>query len=76
MFTQRHFEAIAATVRDSLAETGNGFERLTIERLACKLADRFERDNERFNRGRFMRASNVPYHPHVSTVPCGKDCAK
>ncbi len=76
MFTQRHFEAIARDIRGSLAETGNGFERLTVERLAGKLADTFERDNPRFNRGRFMRACDIPYHPHVSFVPCGKDCAE
>lgn len=54
MFERRHYEAIAELIREHV---GLGdMERL---RLAEDFADRLARDNPRFDRSRFLKASGA-----------------
>jgi hypothetical protein len=52
MFAKRHYEFIAKTFR----EYPFAVSQLDLNLVASGLADRFERDNPRFDRQRFLAA--------------------
>ena len=56
MFQQRHYEAIAKVL--AVVDSGSPDPYLSDARAA--LAQLFEQDNPRFDRGRFDRASQAP----------------
>ena len=57
MFTSRHYVSIADAIAVLASDSGSSlFTRLELDRFAFALADRFEHDNARFNRDRFLSA--------------------
>ena len=64
MMTRKHFEAQAAIIKKHVATAGRDF----CYELAIDLADYFERDNPRFDRGRFFKACGVDGY-HLRPLP-------
>ena len=57
MYTQRHFESVAATLRDLRADDESPSDPVWMwQRTVNELADLFARHNPRFKRERFIRA--------------------
>lgn len=56
MFTKQHYEAIAEIIHSRTISWEVAEE---IRYIAIDLADYFQRDNPRFNRGRFLAACGM-----------------
>ena len=70
MFTKRHYEQIAETIRQTKANGGRTFVEVpeimvpnavngVRNKIATELADMFGKDNPRFNRKMFLAACDV-----------------
>jgi hypothetical protein len=60
--TRKDYEAIAAAIRDADREAYDGLyvpDHKTAARVAHCIADVMARDNPRFDRARFLKASGV-----------------
>jgi hypothetical protein len=53
--TRRHFEMIAESIRVTMGQA-NSATRIALTSLAIDLADKFEGENPRFDRQRFLTA--------------------
>lgn len=56
-FQQRHFEAIAAVLKDCVGDVS--IPLVATRDVAYKLASMFKRDNPKFDRDRFLKACNL-----------------
>ena len=63
MFTRRHYVAIAKVMAEAGGTAKNRYPRQKavwgVEIAVSQLADTFERDNDRFDRNRFIAACKV-----------------
>ena len=56
-FTQKHYVAIAETIRDAMDSTERS---VVVASLAERFARRFAADNDKFDRARFLKACGLP----------------
>jgi len=56
MFTQRHYVAIAAILDSARSQHGGS---VVLDEIVTELCSLFARDNERFNRTRFLAACGM-----------------
>lgn len=57
---RRHFELVAASIKEALAACGKNQEAISgVKVTAISLADSFEAINERFDRKRFLAACGI-----------------
>ena len=54
MFTKKHFEAVAKTIKAQDTENYDVFK--AVREIARDMANMFQASNERFDRNRFMQA--------------------
>jgi hypothetical protein len=59
MMTKRHFEAVAATLRENGHRSATNSERRVLAYVALDLARVFAGLNPRFDRGRFLAACGL-----------------
>lgn len=68
IFSARHYEAIARTVRTARWQVGADDQEV-IDRIEYHLANLFAEDNPRFRREQFNRACELTdYHPTGETL--------